>query len=227
MRKNCFSKKKFNTPPPPPEIFFAPNFFWMLEMAWNAKTWNLKKKIQYLKNSSKIQTTFHQYQKLYSTPPWLGAHTCKVLRKCSNAFLSYSAKTKRDGRIDGRGALQYLPSPGLRRRREIGATIFSRYHHPRSKFMPNTAADGVAVGFIKCLTTTFLHTHHSLLAKLGWWGWSPGVWVKDLIPNFAIIGNGQGRHSLGGDEIQTEAHLQPRDGLLYWDPSQELFLDAL
>ena len=47
-----------------------------------------------------------------------GAHTCKVSRKYSNAFLSYSAKTKRDGRTDGqtdrqtdgRGVLQYLPS---------------------------------------------------------------------------------------------------------------------
>ena len=56
---------------------------------------------QYLKNSYKIQTTFHQYQKLYSTPPWLGARICKVSRKYSNAFLSYSAKTKRDGQTDG------------------------------------------------------------------------------------------------------------------------------
>ena len=46
-------------------------------------------------NIYKIQTTFHQYQKLYSTPP------CKVSRKYSNAFLSYSAKTKRDGQTDG------------------------------------------------------------------------------------------------------------------------------
>ena len=29
-----------------------------------------------------------------------------------------------DGRTDGRGALQYLPSPGLRRRREIKMCIF-------------------------------------------------------------------------------------------------------
>ena len=40
--------------------------------------------------------------------------TCKVLKKYINAFLSYSAKTKRDGQMDGwtdrRGALQYLPS---------------------------------------------------------------------------------------------------------------------
>ena len=129
MRKNCFSKK---TPPPPP-IFFLHQifyFFLMLEIAWNVKkAWNFEEKkflkfyfFQYLKNSEKIQTTFHQYQKLYSTPPWLGARTCKVSRKYNNAFLSYSAKTKRDGqtdgqtdrrtdgRTDGRGALQYLPS---------------------------------------------------------------------------------------------------------------------
>ena len=42
----------------------------------------------------KIQTTFHQYQKLYSTPPWHGERTCKYI----NAFSSYIAKTKRDGR---------------------------------------------------------------------------------------------------------------------------------
>ena len=63
-----------------------------------------------------------KYQKLYSTPPWHGAHTCKVSRKYINAFFSYSAKTKRDGQTDrqtdiqmdrqtdGPGALQYLPS---------------------------------------------------------------------------------------------------------------------
>ena len=74
--------------------------------------------------------------------------------------------------------------------------------------------------FIGCFTTTFLQTHHSLLAKLGRWGWLmrmrlawkksqktidtstisqkdyievrpevPGVRAKDLIHNFAIIGN--------------------------------------
>ena len=29
----------------------------------------------------------------------------------------------------------------------------------------------VFIGIIECFTTTFLHTHHSLLAKLGRWGW--------------------------------------------------------
>ena len=38
-------------------------------------------------------------------------------------------------------------------------------------------------GFIECFSTTFLHTHHSLLAKLG------RVRANDLIPNFAIVGN--------------------------------------
>ena len=131
MRKNCFSKKKNqHPPPPPPNFFFHQIFFLMLEIAWNMKK-NMKKKFlkfyffQYLKNSYKIQTTFHQYQKLYSTPPWLGARTCKVSRKYSNAFLSYSAKTKRDGqtdrrtdgRTDGRtGGVAISPVPGLRRR---------------------------------------------------------------------------------------------------------------
>ena len=68
------------------------------------KYWKKKSKFKFysiFKNSYKIQTTFHQYQKLYSTP-WHGARTCKVSRKYINAFLSYSAKTKRDGQTDGR-----------------------------------------------------------------------------------------------------------------------------
>ena len=150
--KNYSSKKNiFPTPeiflPPPPNFFFTPFFFLnvgnSMKRLENMKFWKKKNFkfyfFKYLKNSYKIQATFHQYQKLYSTPPSLGARTCKVSRQYSNAFLSYSAKTKRDGRTDrqtdrqtdrrtdrrtdgqtdGRGALQYLPSPGLRRRREI------------------------------------------------------------------------------------------------------------
>ena len=68
-----------------------------------------------------------------------------------------------------------------------------------------TCHNWVLIWLIECFTTTFLHTHHSLLAKLGWWGCltrmrlaryqkdyieikseTPGVWAKDLIPNFAI-----------------------------------------
>ena len=94
IRKNCFpKKKKIHTHPPPPDFFFThpdffltPIFFFFnvgnsMKREENLKYW---KKIffkfyffQYLKNSYKIQTTFHQYQKLYSTPPWHGAHTCK------------------------------------------------------------------------------------------------------------------------------------------------------
>ena len=93
IRKNCFPKKKIHThpPPPPPPDFVCthPDFFFKFYF------------FQYLKNSYKIQTTFHQYQKLYSTPPWHGAHTCKVSRTYINVFLSYSAKTKRDRQTDG------------------------------------------------------------------------------------------------------------------------------
>ena len=43
----------------------------------------------------------------------VGALTCKVSRKYSNAFLSYSAKTKRDGRTDRRtGGVAISPVPG-------------------------------------------------------------------------------------------------------------------
>ena len=56
MRKNCFSKKQFNTPPPPEKQFLHQFFVYMLEIAWNAKkTWNFEKKkkyfFKYLKNS--------------------------------------------------------------------------------------------------------------------------------------------------------------------------------
>ena len=132
-----FLKKKINTPPPPPKFFVYNKFF---NVGNSMKTWrkheilNKQKNIilnffQFLKNSSKIQTTFNQYKKLYSTPPWPGAHTCKVLRKYSYAFLSYSSKTKRDGRMDGctdvQGALQYLPSPGLWRDGRTGGVAIS------------------------------------------------------------------------------------------------------
>ena len=94
MRKNCFSEKKKFRPPPPPGNFF--NFYFF-------STCIFKK---FIKNSNNIPSI----SKLYSTPPCNGARTCKVLRKYINAFSSYSAKTKRDGQTDGRGALQYLPS---------------------------------------------------------------------------------------------------------------------
>ena len=48
----------------------------------------------------------------------LHPHTCKVSRKYSNAFSSYSAKTKRDGQTDRRtdgwtGGISISPIPGL------------------------------------------------------------------------------------------------------------------
>ena len=69
----------------------------------NMKFWKKKISNYIFLNILKIHKKFKQhskYQKLYSTPPSLGARTCKVSRKYSNAFLSYSAKTKRDGRTD-------------------------------------------------------------------------------------------------------------------------------
>ena len=35
IRKNCFSKQKFNTPPPPPGIFFTPIFYFYLKNSNN------------------------------------------------------------------------------------------------------------------------------------------------------------------------------------------------
>ena len=84
----------------------------------------------YFKNSLKVQTASYQYQKLYNTPPppRYGAriknyttppppphpthdmvHVSKTfLRKYSNAFLSYSAKTKHDGQTDTSGFKDYF-----------------------------------------------------------------------------------------------------------------------
>ena len=68
------------------EVVSPNSRFFMLEIAWNAmKTFFFF--FQYLK---KIHKKFKQHS--------------------INTFLSYSAKTKRNGRTDGRGALQYLPS---------------------------------------------------------------------------------------------------------------------
>ena len=87
----------------------------MLEIAH--KTRRKHEMMKKLILANKFITKFkHQYQKLYSTPPWHGAHTCKVLRKYSNEFSSYNAKTKRDGHDRWMGAFQYLPS------RAFGAT---------------------------------------------------------------------------------------------------------
>ena len=118
-------RKKYPQPPPPP--FFTPNYFFYVGNSMkrdeNLKYWKENKE----KNSYKIQTTFHQYQKLYSTPPWHGARTYKVSRKDINVLLSSSAKTKRDGQTDRRGALQYLPS------RAFGAAGDKKYEYLMKK----------------------------------------------------------------------------------------------
>ena len=118
----------FEYPPPPPGNvfnFLTPTYFFLNVGNSIKRKHEILDKIciyfyffQYFKNSYKIQTTFHQYQKLYSTPPWHGARICKVTRKYINAFSSYSVKTKRDRQMDrqmdggggGGGRWQYLPS---------------------------------------------------------------------------------------------------------------------
>ena len=48
---------------------------------------------------------------IYSTPPWLGVCTCRVLRKYMNASSSYSVKTKCDGQTDRQtGCVSISPS---------------------------------------------------------------------------------------------------------------------
>ena len=89
----------------------------------NMKYWKKKKLFyffQYLKNSKKIQSTFHQYKKLHSTPPCHGARTCKVSRKYIKMRFRVTVwklnmtdgQTDRQTNVqmDGWGALQYLPS---------------------------------------------------------------------------------------------------------------------
>ena len=108
MRKKWFFFfKKSNTPQKNFNWFFYSNYFLYnvgnnIKREENMKYWHHLKKNQYLKNSWKIQTTFHQYQKLCSTPPWHGVRTCKVSRKYINAFWVTVRKTKRDGQTDGR-----------------------------------------------------------------------------------------------------------------------------
>ena len=70
----------------------------------------------------KFKKYFFKYLKIHKNSnnipsiSWLGARTCKVLRKYSHAFLSYSAKTKRDGQTDRRtdrrtGGVAISPGP--------------------------------------------------------------------------------------------------------------------
>ena len=64
-------------------------------------------------------------QKLYSTPLWHGARTCTVLRKYSNAFSSYSAKTKCDRQTNRQCCNISRPGPLARREIKIHVTLFT------------------------------------------------------------------------------------------------------
>ena len=57
------------------------------------------KREENMKFEKKKKFKWYLFKYLIYLPPWL---TCKVSRKYSHAFLSYSAKTKRDGQTDGR-----------------------------------------------------------------------------------------------------------------------------
>ena len=127
-------KKNLSPPPPPPDnfsIFCLHQFIFVhvgnsIKPEENMKYWKqilIFYFVQYLKNSYKMQTAFHQYQKLYSTLPWHGARTCKVSSKYINAFSSYSAKTKHDGQTDGQTRGEgncNISRPGPSVPREIG-----------------------------------------------------------------------------------------------------------
>ena len=60
----------------------------------------MRRKLEILKKKKSENVIFFNIQKIHK----------KLKQHSINVFLSYSAKTKRDGRTDRRGALQYLPS---------------------------------------------------------------------------------------------------------------------
>ena len=82
-------------------------------IVWNDK-WNIL---------CKINTTSNQYTKLHSTPDNMVHVPAKFWEK-----YMHSAKTKRDGQTDGRGAFQYLP-PG----HEIKKKVFYSFLGNTSK----------------------------------------------------------------------------------------------
>ena len=127
---------KMSSPPPPPPKFCLHQFFLnvgnCMKREENLKFWTKIFSIfkKFIKNSKK--TTFHQYQKLYSTPPWHGAKFWGTRSKSAMHFWVTVRKLNvTDGQTDrwtdGRRALQYLPYPGLRHRREIINIYLSIY----------------------------------------------------------------------------------------------------
>ena len=87
------------------------------------------------KKSYKIQTTSHHYQKLYSTPPWHGARTWKVLRKYRKASLSYIAKMKHEGQTDRHGRFN-ISRPEPLAQREINIqSVNQRYFYVRNTYL--------------------------------------------------------------------------------------------
>ena len=141
MRKNYSSNFFFiSTPPPPlprnfctpppPNFFFTPIFFLNVRNSMkhleNMKFW---KKL--ISNFICFHKKFKQHSiniKNYTAHPHHLVHVPAKFREISNAFLSYSAKTKRDGRTDrqtdrqtdrrmdrqtdGRGGVAISPVPG-------------------------------------------------------------------------------------------------------------------
>ena len=130
MRKNCFSKKKINTPPPPPEFFFPPNYNFFnvgnsMKREENMKFW--RKKIlkilffsifkKFIKNSNNIPSI----SKNYTAHPHDLVHVPAKFRE--NTAMRFWVTVRKlnvtdrqtDGRTDRQtdgwtGALQYLPS---------------------------------------------------------------------------------------------------------------------
>ena len=140
MRKNCFLKKKFNTPPPPPparNLFHIKFFFNVgnrMKREENMKFWRniifvsiFKKFIQNSNNIPSISKTIQH------TPHYLVHVPAKFRENTAMRFWVTVWQTARqtdrltDGQTDGGVAIS--PVPGLRRWREI-----TRGNHLKTHF---------------------------------------------------------------------------------------------
>ena len=83
--------------------------------------WKILSRIHLNKSQYLYNIPSNWISKTIQHTPWHGARTYKVLRKYINAFSSYSAKTKRDGRTDRQtdGGRCYISRPGPPAPREI------------------------------------------------------------------------------------------------------------